>query len=177
MPLPPPADQSRRLISPVSCAAARQEGVKVLSGSMTAAQLAIRLGRVDRTPDLRAHLTSDPSGRLFLMLWGGMAVTGSARLAGAPAATQMAMVTVLLVVCSLNQPYRAALAVAVVAWLLVTGFVVNQYGDLHLSGKGDLYRLSFLVLLALAAARWRRQTRTMTDHDGQPLREGEAWNR
>jgi len=143
---------------------------------MTAAQSARRLGRVERTPNLGAHLTADPSG-MFLMLWGGMAVIGGARLAGAPAIAQMAVAAVLLVVCSLNQPYWAALAVAVVAWLLVTGFVVNQYGDLHLSGKGDLFRLSVLLLLALAAAGWRGQTRKMIDHDGQPARDGQAWSR
>lgn len=148
-----------------------------MQGSMTAARLTTRLGRVNTMPDLRAHLTSGPSGRLFLMFWGGMAVIDGARLAGAPAITQIGVAAVLLVVCSLNQPYWAALAIAMVAWLLVTGFVVNQYGDLHLSGKGDLVRLSVLVLLALTAAGWRRQTRITTDHDGQPVRDGQAWNR
>jgi len=111
------------------------------------------------------------------MFWGGMGVIGCARLAGAPAITQIGVAAVLLVACSLNQPYWAALAIATVAWLLVTGFVVNRYGDLHLSGKGDLVRLSVLVILALTAAGWRRQARMMTDHDGQPVRDGRAWNR
>jgi phosphatidylserine synthase len=110
------------------------------------------------------------------MLWGGLAVIGVARLAGVPAITQMAVVAGLLVVCSLNQPYWAALEVAVVAWLLVTGFVVNQYGDLHLSGKRDLLRLSILLLLAIAAAGWRGRTRVVIDHDDR-VREGQAWNR
>jgi len=118
----------------------RQEGVRVLQGSMTAAQLTTRLGRVNTMPDLRAHLTSEPPGRLFLMFWGGMAVIGGASLVGAPAIIQIGVAAVLLVGCNLNQPYWAALAIAMVAWLLVTGFVVNQY-DLHLSGKGDLVRL------------------------------------
>jgi hypothetical protein len=144
---------------------------------MTAAWSAMRLGRVDRTSNLWADLASDPSGRLFLMLWGGLAVIGGARLAGAPAIIQMAVVAVLLVVCSLNQPYWAAVAVAVVAWLLVTGFVVNQYGDLHFSGRRDLFRLSVLVLLATAAAGWRGPTRPVTDHDGNRVRDGQARNR
>ena len=50
-----------------------------------------------------------------------MGVIGSARLTGAPATTQIGVAAVLLVVCSLNQPYWAALALAVVAWLLVSG--------------------------------------------------------
>jgi hypothetical protein len=119
---------------------------------------------------------SAPSGRLFVMLWGGMATIGGARLAGAPTIAQMAVAAVLLVVCSLNQPHWVALAVSLVAWLLVTGFVVNQYGDLHVSGKGDLFRLSVLVLLALAAA-GRGRTRIVSDHDGQRVGDGQTWNR
>ena len=105
---------------------------------------------------LRAHVASAPSYRLFAALWGGLAVVDLARSAQAPASLQLGLLVVLAGVLCLRQGKIAALAVAGIVWLVATGFVVNAWGELHLSGAADLGRLLLLVLVALAATEVRR---------------------
>jgi hypothetical protein len=110
-----------------------------------------------RSPlDLRAHLRSAPSYRLFVVFWGGLALIDVARLAHAPSLWQITLLAALVAACCLSQRRGTALAVAGVGWLLVTGFVVNEYGELHFTGPADGLRLAILAIVALAATEVRR---------------------
>ncbi|GAA4575792.1 hypothetical protein [Planotetraspora kaengkrachanensis] len=50
----------------------------------------------------------------------------------------------------------AALATAVMGWLVATGFLVNQEGELRLAGWPDLWRLAVLVAAVVAGTLWGR---------------------
>ena len=107
-------------------------------------------------PHLRAHVASAPSYRLFAALWGGLAVVDVARSFQTPPTLQLGLLVVLAAGLCVRQGVVAALAVAGIVWLVATGFVVNAWGELHLSGAADLGRLLLLVLVALAATEVRR---------------------
>ena len=100
---------------------------------------------------LRSHVASAPAYRLFGALWGGLAVVDVARSAQAPPTLQLGLLAALAVGLCVRQGKAAALAVAGIVWLVATGFVVNTWGQLHLTGPADLGRLLVLVLVALAA--------------------------
>jgi hypothetical protein len=50
----------------------------------------------------------------------------------------------------------AALATAVMSWLVATGFLVNREGELRFTGWPDLLRLAVLVAAVAAGTRWGR---------------------
>ncbi|GAA4579695.1 hypothetical protein GCM10023194_05980 [Planotetraspora phitsanulokensis] len=50
----------------------------------------------------------------------------------------------------------AALATAVMGWLVATGFLVNHEGELRLAGWPDLLRLGVLVAAVMAGTLWGR---------------------
>ena len=81
-------------------------------------------------------------GRLFVALWGGLALVLVSRAVGLTSWESTAAVILLVGACSLGQGAAAAIAIAVTGWLVVDGFVQHRYGvlgfDTHL----------FLVLLA-----------------------------
>lgn len=106
--------------------------------------------------DLRTHMVTAPPVRLFVALWGGLAVVDLARASGASTGVQIALLATLAALCSLGQPRRTALALGAVTWLVATGFVMNQFGELHLTGIGDLVRLALLAAVALFAGEVRR---------------------
>ncbi len=83
--------------------------------------------RVIASPDLRAHVASAPSPRLFVALWGGLAVVDVARAAQAPPTVQVLLLDARGSLC-VGQRVGAALAVAGIVWLVATGFVVNTLG-------------------------------------------------
>jgi hypothetical protein len=95
-------------------------------------------------------LWSAPGARLFATLWGGLAVVDVVRGAGTVTAT--ACLVLLAVACSRHQPVAVAAGVGVVAWCLLTGFVVDGTGALRVDGTGDLVRLGVLVGAAVATA-------------------------
>jgi hypothetical protein len=100
---------------------------------------------------LRAHVASAPSYRLFGALWGGLAVVDVARSAQASSSLQLGLLVVLAAGLCLGQGKVAALAVAGIVWLVATGFVINSWGELHLTGAADAGRLLAVALVALAA--------------------------
>lgn len=87
--------------------------------------------------------------RLFVVLWGGMALVDVARHAHATHPLQVLLLAALVGLCCLRQPVGPALAIAGLGWLVVTGFVVHRYGDLAWSGSADLTRLGVIVGAAL----------------------------
>ena len=112
--------------------------------------------RVIASPDLRTHLTYDALPRLFVALWGGLAVVDVSRAGQAPPTVQVLLLTTLAGVCSVGQRVGAALAVAGIVWLLTLGFVVNtDQGVLAVTGTADARRLALLVLVALGATTLR----------------------
>jgi K+-sensing histidine kinase KdpD len=44
---------------------------------------------------------------------------------------------------------RAALAAAGIGWLVLNGFLLNQYGELHWSGWADFFRIVVLLTAAV----------------------------
>jgi len=106
--------------------------------------------------DLRSHLIQAPSPRLFVALWGGMAVVDLARAGQASPTLQVALLAALAGLCSLHQRIPTALAVAGVVWLVALGFVVNTSGELILTGSGDAVRGAVITAVALAVTAVRR---------------------
>ena len=87
-----------------------------------------------------------PEFRLFACFWGSMAVLGVGRASGAPDAVRSLCVTGVVAGCSLGLRTVPALAVGLIGWLFIIGFVVNDGGVLRVTDVGDLVPL--VVLLA-----------------------------
>ena len=98
---------------------------------------------------LHTHLASAPGPRLFVALWGGLAVVDVSRAGQLPASVQIAALTALAAACAVGQCGPTAAAVAAVSWLVVLGFVVNRWGELALRGPGDLMVLGVILATSL----------------------------
>lgn len=92
------------------------------------------------------------AGRLFLSLWGGLAIidvtrpTGSRLLAGA-------LVAVLVGCCAVGQSVPAAAAIATTGWLVLDGFVQHQYGQLGFGPTSWGILVAVLVVVVTVAMR------------------------
>jgi hypothetical protein len=104
------------------------------------------------SPDLRTHLTHTPGPRLFVALWGGLAVVDVSRAGQAPLTVQVALLVGLAAACSVGQRVGTAVAVAGIVWLVTVGFVVNTDGQLAPTGAADGLRLAVLFLAAVIAS-------------------------
>lgn len=102
--------------------------------------------------DLRSHVQHLPASRVFVALWGGLLVVDLARTTGLGVAGQVTALVVLAAAAAIGTDTGTALAVAGTAWLVVTGFVINQFGVLDWSGPGDLGRLGVLTFASLTGA-------------------------
>ena len=87
-----------------------------------------------------------PGFRLYTSLWGSLLAVDVAR--GAPPWVPILLVGVVVVLSSFGQSPGVALISGGIGWLVVTGFVVNDFGVLALSGWADALRL--LALLGAA---------------------------
>jgi hypothetical protein len=97
-----------------------------------------------------------PAVRVGIVMWGGLALIDACRVLSVPSAVTLGVVLLLVGACSIGVSTPTALSGAVVAWLLVTGFVVNREGVLRYDGPLDLARLGVLLLVALLATSVRR---------------------
>jgi hypothetical protein len=97
-----------------------------------------------------------PAFRLFVSLWGSLLAVDVARSVDAPGWVAALLVGAVVGLSSLGQSAPAALLVGGIGWLVVTGFVVNNRGDLALSGPADLGRLGALLAVALLGSRMPR---------------------
>jgi hypothetical protein len=95
-------------------------------------------------PVLAEHI----GGRLFVLLWGGMA---AASIGAGPAGVRPGLVLVLIGACALGLPLLQVLAVAGVGWLMLDGFVEHSYGDLAFAGA-DLALVPVVLLTAAVGA-------------------------
>ena len=93
-----------------------------------------------------------PEFRLFACFWGSMAALDVGRAADASPAVRTLLVAVVVAGCSLGLRPVPALAVGLIGWLFVIGFVVNDGGMLRLTGVADLGRLVGLLGVAQACA-------------------------
>jgi hypothetical protein len=102
------------------------------------------------------HLHEVNGVRLFVALWGGLALLDLARLVGAAPLVQLGAISLLVAGCSLRVTRAVAVSVALIGWLLLNGFVVHRYGQLGFVGVGDLVRALLLLGVALTVAGLRR---------------------
>jgi len=96
------------------------------------------------------------SVRVGAVLWGGLALVNVARLTTAPSYAALGAVALLVMASSVGMRTSTALAVALVGWLVVNGFVIHRLGVLGFDGTPDLVQLCLFAGLALTAARARR---------------------
>ena len=94
-------------------------------------------------------LANDVGGRLFVVLWGGMAASSMAP--AGPAGLRPALVLALIGTCSLGLGLVQLFAIAGVGWMVLDGFVAHSYGDLAFADT-DLALLAVVLLVAVTAA-------------------------
>ena len=106
--------------------------------------------------DLFRTTRHTPAARVFVALWGGLALVDVSRPGGGLLAGTL--VVVLTAACGIGQPPLAATAVAVTGWLVIDGFVQHRYGELGFAPAS--WWLLALVLAAVlgVAARTARRT-------------------
>ncbi len=101
-------------------------------------------------PSLASTLAGRPAGRLFATFWGSLVTVDVTRPAGVPVG--LGALAALVACCSLRQRGLVPVGLAVVAWLVATGFLLDGSGALVLHGPADAVRLLGLVTVALGAA-------------------------
>jgi hypothetical protein len=84
---------------------------------------------------------------------GSLTVVAASVLAAAvptsDATSRLALVAAAVtVVAALSRDLIAAPVVAVLAWLIVNGFLIDRFGELSWHGRSDVYRAVILVLAA-----------------------------
>jgi hypothetical protein len=85
---------------------------------------------------------------------------------GLPTYWAVALIALVVALCSTGATWPASLGVGVIGWLFVTGFVVNSLGELHITGLSDVGRLLLLVGVAVVStAASRRGVRTSLRFD------------
>jgi hypothetical protein len=90
-------------------------------------------------------------GRMFLALWGGLALVLLGRAVGLGAWLSTGVVIALTGACSLGLRALASVVVAVTGWLVVDGFVEHRYGELGLDLRLVLV-LAATISLALTVS-------------------------
>jgi hypothetical protein len=93
---------------------------------------------------------------MAVVLWGGLAVVDVWRVTGTSPYVALGAVALLTMVSTLGMRAGTAICAAVVAWLVVDGFVVHQAGVLAWGGRPDVARLALLLALALLPTRVHR---------------------
>jgi hypothetical protein len=96
-------------------------------------------------------LTRLPESRLLLSFWGALLAVDAGMVAGVSRVISIVLVAVVVAACSARQRAVVAVPIGFVGWLVVTGFVINDYGELALTGSGDLWRLVALLAMALVS--------------------------
>ena len=100
-------------------------------------------------PALLRATGRSPGGRLFVALWGGLAVVDVTRPAGG--LLTGTLVVGLVACCAVGQSIAAATAIAGTGWLVLNGFVQHQYGELGF-GRANWWPLAVVLVVVLAVA-------------------------
>ena len=111
----------------------------------------LRQHRAGTPTGLARHLVTETSARVFVILWGGLAVVDLADALGAPVPVTGALLVALTGVASLRLARARTLGGAVTAWLVLNGFVEGSAGQLAWHGWPDVWWLLALVVVALVA--------------------------
>lgn len=99
--------------------------------------------------DLLRLARRSPAGRLFIALWGGLAVVDLARPTGGLIAG--GLVVALVAGCGVGQSRPAAAAIATTGWLVINGFVQHRYGALGF-GPASWWLLALVLAVALVVS-------------------------
>jgi hypothetical protein len=90
------------------------------------------------------------AGRVFVALWGGLALVDLGRPTGS--VVSGALVLALVAACGVHQSWPAAAAIATTGWLVIDGFVQHQYGELGFGPESwAVFALVLSTVLAVAA--------------------------
>lgn len=89
-------------------------------------------------------------GRLFVALWGGLALVD---LVGRAVDSMVAgaLVVLLVAACEVRQPLLAAVSIAATGWLVINGFVMHHYGQLGF-GAASWWALVLVLAIGVAVA-------------------------
>ena len=105
-------------------------------------------------PGMTTHVLSTTAhhigGRLFAVLWGGLAVVDVARPVLGTVGCALLLLG-LIAVCGSGQTPWAAVATGVTGWLVIDGFVQHPYGELGF-GPPSWILLGVAVVAVLAVA-------------------------
>jgi hypothetical protein len=101
-------------------------------------------------PALARTTANSLGGRLFVTLWGGLALVDLTRPAGGGVIAG-GLVIGLVALCGIGLQVHAAAAVAGTGWLVLNGFVLHQYGELGFGATSwGLLAAVLVVVLAVA---------------------------
>ena len=96
------------------------------------------------------HTAHGPGGRLFVALWGGLAVVDLTRPSGSEVLSGLAVLG-LVGLCGVGQTKVAATTIAATGWLVINGFVEHRYGELGF-GTTSWAALATVLVVVLAVA-------------------------
>ena len=91
-------------------------------------------------------------GRLFVALWGGLAVVDLTRPTGSQAASFVAVLA-LVGLCGVGQSWLAAAGIAATGWLVINGFVEHSSGELGFGAGSWAALVAVLVVVLTVASR------------------------
>jgi len=95
------------------------------------------------------HATAHgPGGRLFVALWGGLAVVDLTRPSGSHVASFLAVLG-LVGLCGVGQTLLAAAGIGATGWLVINGFVEHPSGEL---GFGTVSWAALVAVLVVVLA-------------------------
>lgn len=105
---------------------------------------------------------SQPAGFNLAAAFGASSLlVAASHVVGLPTYWAVALIALVVALCSTGGTWPASLGVGVIGWLFVTGFVINSRGELHITGSPDVWRLLLMVGVAvLSTAVSRRGVRT-----------------
>lgn len=92
----------------------------------------------------------------------------SAVLKGRPWATAFLAIALAVALWSRHVPLVAGMALGVIGWLFLTGFIINGQGEIRLSGWADVIRLAVLIGIAPVVALLSRPREPRTLEAGMP---------
>lgn len=101
-----------------------------------------------------------PSGRVFVVVWGGLALVSLAQAVGAPDGLAGVLLGLVVAGCCVGLTPVQAPPVALTGWSLLNGFVLGSLGQLGWHGPADLGWLAALLLAGWLAAVLGRRFRS-----------------
>jgi hypothetical protein len=103
---------------------------------------------------------SQPAGfNLAAAFSTSLLLVAASQVVALPAYWAVALIVIVVALCSTGATWPASLGVALIGWLFVTGFVINSLGELHVTGLSDLWRLLLLVGVAVVSTAASRRGR------------------